>query len=205
MRMPWFSCLAVLIAVMARPDAAEAGARITTTTKYYTVQGENGHALFRSMNRNGPRHAFMKKAMAQTQYKTSPRGKMTWKDGVCRVDDGGYDAEITYVFPKPARRLTGDMARRWKAFMVHTVAHEKVHGRIAAQMAHALDRHIRQFAMKDGKGCRRALARLRKDVKAIYKRFDDKQNAYDEREHREGGAVEKSVLRLVNQGRSSAH
>ena len=75
MRMPWFSCLAVLIAVMARPDAAEAGARITTTTKYYTVQGENGHALFRSMNRNGPRHAFMKKAMAQTQYRTTPRGK----------------------------------------------------------------------------------------------------------------------------------
>lgn len=197
MRLPWLTGLAVLALATGAPVTADAKARITTKTKYYTVQGDTGHALFMSMNRNGPRHAFMKKAMAQTQYKTSPRGSMTWQNGVCQVENGGYDAEITYVFPKPHKRLTGDMARRWKAFMVHTVAHEKMHGRIAAEMAHALDRHIRHFAMKDGKGCRKALARLRRDVQAIYKRYDDRQNAYDEREHRDGGAVEKSVLRLV--------
>ena len=197
MRLPWLPCLAALVAAAGSPGMAEAKARITIKTTYYTVHGDTGHDLFESMNRNGPRHAFMQKAMAQTQYKTSPRGEMRWKDGICRVDNGGYDAEITYVFPKPARPLTGAMARRWKVFMVHTIAHEKVHGQIAAEMAHELDRHIRKFAMEDGRGCRRALSRLRKDVKAIYKRFDDKQNAYDMREHRDGGAVEKSVLRLV--------
>ena len=148
MRLPWLTGLAVLALAMGAPASADAKARITTKTKYYTVQGDTGMALFKSMNRNGPRHAFMKKAMAQTQYKTSPRGSMTWKDGVCRVEDGGYDAEITYVYPKPHKRLTGDMARRWKAFMVHTIAHEKMHGRIAAEMAHALEQDI-QVAAND--------------------------------------------------------
>ena len=154
--------LAMALAVLglvASPVLAKA--RITSKTRYYSVSGTTGYELFKSMNRRGPRHAFMQKAMAQTQYKTSPRGKMVWRKGVCRVENGGYDAVITYVFPRPAARLSPAMKQRWATFMKHTTGHERVHGRIAVQMANALDSRIRRFAMEDSRGCRRVVLSLR--------------------------------------------
>ncbi|MCB1381766.1 MAG: DUF922 domain-containing protein [Notoacmeibacter sp.] len=178
---------------------AHAGARTSIKTAYYSISGKTGMDLFRDMNRKGPRHAFMKKAMAQTQYRTTPRGKMAWSNGVCSVKGGGYTLDLTYVYPKPATRLSGRLAANWRAFMADTYRHEKVHGRMAIEMANKLDGTLRRFSMKDGRTCGRALSRLTAQVNAIYADYKARQIAFDAAEHRQGGKVEKSVLLLVKE------
>ncbi|MCB1420688.1 MAG: DUF922 domain-containing protein [Notoacmeibacter sp.] len=187
----------LLLAGLSAP--AHAGARTSVKTTYYSISGTTGMDLFRDMNRKGPRHAFMKKAMAQTQYRTMPRGKMIWKNGMCSVQDGGYSLDLTYVYPKPASRLSGRLAANWKAFMADTYRHEKVHGRLAMEMANKLDSTLRRFRMKDSRTCGHALSRLSGQINAIYAEYKKRQVAFDVAEHRKGGKVEKSVLLLVKE------
>ena len=192
-----FALSLLLAATMAAP--AHAGAKTTIRTSYYSISGKTGMDLFRDMNRKGPRHAFMKKAMAQTQYRTTPRGKMSWSNGICAVKGGGYALDLTYVYPKPESRLSGRLAANWRAFMADTYRHEKVHGRMAIEMANKLDGTLRRFRMKDGRTCGRALSVLSSQVNAIYADYKARQIAFDVAEHRQGGKVEKSVLLLVKE------
>lgn len=196
MKMGVFACAAFAALALAAPEAS-AKPRITEKTRYYTISGKTGLALMQDMNRRGPRQGFLSKAIAQTRYTTNFRGDMVHEHGVCSVSGGGVDLAITYVYPKPRGKVTAALAKRWRAFAAQTVRHEEEHGRLARAMAAELDRFIRDFAMRDGRSCRKAEARMRRDTNRIYKRYTKLQNEFDQREHRAGGAVEKSILRLI--------
>lgn len=178
---------------------AIAAPRIKVKTSYYSISGSTGMDLFKDMNRKGPRHAFMKKAMAQTQYRSTPSGKVSWENGICAVKNGGYTLDLTYVYPKPDRPLSGRLAVNWNRFMADTYRHEKVHGQIAIEMASKLDATLRSFRMKDKSNCARALNALSARINGIYDTYKKKQVAFDILEHRKGGKVEKSVLVLVKE------
>lgn len=193
----WVFALAALAAQVLVAGQAEAKPRITEKVEYYSINGKTGADLLRDMNRKGPRHGFLTKAIAQTRYTTTPRGDMYNANGVCRVKDGGVSMAITYIYPQPRQTLSGDLARRWRIFQADNVRHEKMHGVIARELAGRLDSTIRDFTMKDGKYCGRAMAKLKRDVREIYDKYEARQVAFDEREHRDGGPVEKSIRVLV--------
>ena len=67
-------------------------------------------------------------------------------------------------------------------------------------MATKLDRAISRFSMKDGPSCSRAMAALKQETSRIMARSIVEQKAFDEREHRQGGAVERSVVVLEGKG-----
>lgn len=197
--MRWFRraiCIASgLSALLAA--AAPASAGVTERTIYYKIGGRTGIEMYQEMNRKGPRHGFLTKAIAQTQFETNLRGDVVFRKGVCRTEGAGFDLTITYVYPQPTQRLSPSMARRWKAFQATNVDHERAHGAIAKKMAAEIDRHMKRFAMKDGKECRRAIAVLGRSIDGIILRYNKAQTDYDAREHRAGGPVEKSILDLV--------
>lgn len=192
--------LAAFAAAVAMMGSAGAKPIIKEKTEYYSVSGSTGEDLLIDMNRRGPRHGFLRKAIAQTRYKTTPRGDLVHRDGNCRAVGGGVTVEITYIYPKPNRRLSPDLARRWRIFQADNIRHEKAHGRIARQMAEELDRKLNGFSMKDGPNCRRAFARVERDFGAILAKYEKMQNDFDQREHRDGGEVENSVWILVGTG-----
>ena len=192
-----FGATAALTLTMMAP--AVAAPRVKVKTSYYSISGSTGMELFRDMNRKGPRHAFMKKAMAQTQYRSTPSGKVTWQNGVCSVKNGSYTLDLTYVYPKPDRKLSGRLAVNWNRFMADTYRHEKVHGQIAIEMVAKLDATLRSFRMKDKDNCARAMTTLAGRINGIYDIYKKKQMAFDVAEHRKGGKVEKSVLVLVKE------
>lgn len=193
-------CLMLTGSLAAMASAAHALPKVSEKVVYYEIGGQTGRDLYAEMGRKGPRHGFMAKAIAQTQFKHQILGKMVNEGGTCRSKGGGFALQITYVYPKPARRLTGDLARRWKAFQSDNFRHEKVHGRIAKAMAIKLDRAIARFSMKDGPSCSRAMAALKKQTGRIMAQSIVEQKAFDEREHRQGGAVERSVVELIGKG-----
>jgi predicted secreted Zn-dependent protease len=188
---------ALLLMLLPLASSAHAGARITEKTEYYDISGKTGVELFLDMNRRGPRHGFLTKAIAQTRYETKPEGKLVHDKGVCRVKGGGVTMKITYIYPKPRGTLDKDLARRWKLFQADNVRHEKTHGRIARELATEVDGFVRGYAVKDGPSCWKALSRFQREIKELYARNKKKQAAFDLKEHRKGGAVERSVLVLV--------
>lgn len=192
-----YGLLAGLLPALLLSLPALAAPRITEKIEYYTITGKTGEDLLYEMNRKGPRHGFLRKAIAQTRYSATPRGSFAWRDGTCRTIDSGVVLDITYIYPKPEGTLPRDLVRRWNVFQADNVRHEKEHGRIARRMASELDRTIGRFSMKDGRSCGRAAATLKRQVADIYDKYEKLQNAFDRREHRPGGEVEKSIRVLT--------
>lgn len=189
-----------LMAALASVGVANGKPIIKEKTEYYAIRGNTGAELLRDMNRRGPRHGFLRKAIAQTQYTATPYGDLAYGDGVCRAQGAGVTLDMTFVYPKPSHRLSPDLERRWRIFQADNIRHEKVHGRIARQMAAELDRVFASFSMTDSSNCRRSFRRLKGEAEAIHARYEKMQNDFDAREHRDGGAVEKSVRILIEKG-----
>lgn len=191
----WIVLASMSIAAFA--TQADAKPKITEKTEYYQISGKTGIDLLWDMNRKGPRQGFLTKAIAQTRYEADFKGDMVFENGVCRISGGGVSMKITYIYPQPREKLSGDMLRRWKLFQADNIRHEKVHGKIARELAAVLDKKIRSFATRGDRRCGNALAKLKRETRAIYNAYEKKQNDFDRQEHREGGAVDKSVAVLV--------
>lgn len=188
----WIAVGALLLAL-----SGAARADVSVRTTYYEVTGKTGLALLRDMNRKGPRHGFLTKAIAQTQFKSDIQGDLVHRNGVCRSDGARMVMQITYVYPRPAHKLDGALARRWKAFHASNVAHEEMHGRLAKKMVADVNRTLRGFRMADGTACRKANAKLMASLTRIMVAYNKSQVDFDTREHRPGGPVEKSIVALV--------
>ena len=184
----------LLLFVLPFANSAHAKTRITEKTEYYEISGKTGVELFLDMNRRGPRHGFLTKAIAQTRYETRPDGKFVHEKGVCRIKGGSVTMKITYIYPKPRGTLDRDLARRWKLFQADNIRHEQTHGRIARELASEIDGYLRGFAVKDGPSCWKALSQFEREIQAKYAANKKKQAAFDLKEHRDGGAVDKSIL-----------
>jgi len=187
----------VVLALTTLASHASAQARVSEKTTYYSVNGKTGMDLLRDMNRKGPRHGFLTKAIAQTQFKSNLLGDIAWSKGVCVSRNGGYELKITYVYPKPSKALSPAMAKRWRAFHATNLQHEREHGRIARKMANVVARKVKAFREPDRPGCRRAMAKLGREVDAIIDAHNAEQAKFDAHEHRPGGPVERSVLALI--------
>lgn len=192
-----FVAALALLVVLPVATTAHAKARITEKTEYYEISGKTGADLLLDMNRRGPRHGFMTKAIAQTRYEVRPQGHLANDKGICRIKGAGVTMKITFIYPKPRGTLDRDLARRWKLFQADNVRHEETHGRIARELAAEADGYVRRFAVKDGRSCWKALSQFEREIKALYARYQKKQAAFDLKEHRKGGAVDKSILVLV--------
>lgn len=188
--------LAVAASLAAWP--AFAGPLVKEAVEYYSISGRTGAELLREMNRHGPRHGFLRRAIAQTRYAPDIRGNLVKQDGVCRMKGGRFVLNITYVYPRPSEKLPSDVARRWKAFQADNVRHEKMHGRIAREMAVRLDRVLRTFSYRDRNShCNMAMLKLERAVDKVVREYNRKQRVFDAKEHRQGGAVEKSIVALL--------
>jgi predicted secreted Zn-dependent protease len=192
-----FSKLAGLAVAASLALALPAVAKVTETTRYYKITGKTGMELLRDMNRKGPRHGFLTKAIAQTQFKTDLRGDIVRQNGVCRTKNAGYSMRITYVYPQPTNKLDAALAKRWRAFQATNVEHEQMHGRLGRKLVGDMNRVLRGFKMADKQSCRKAEAALTKQLDAIIVAYNKAQTEFDKREHRAGGPVEKSILALV--------
>ncbi|MBX3571265.1 MAG: DUF922 domain-containing protein [Mesorhizobium sp.] len=189
--------LGVVFAVVLLAFTAAARADVSVKTKYYDIKGKTGLELFYDMNRKGPRHGFLTKAIAQTQFKTDIKGDLVHSNGVCRTRGAKMVMQITYVYPRPVDKLDPSLARRWKKFQASNVVHEEMHGRLAKKMVADVNRAMRGFKLADGQSCRKANAKLMKELDRIIVAYNKSQVDFDKREHRDGGPVEKSVLALV--------
>lgn len=184
-------------AVCLAATAASADVKVKTKVVNYTISGKTGDALLDQMDRRGPKHGFLTRAIAQTGYSVDWAVDWREKAGACRVANVEATLSITYNYPKIAGSLPPDVARRWARFMTGVRKHEETHGRIARQMLTAAEKSVAGLSTRNDRGCRKTQAEVKKRVERIYAEYEARQRTFDRIEHSDGGNVEKLVLRLA--------
>ena len=189
------ACIAGAACAMA--SSAAAGVKVGVKTNYYEISGKNGEALIAAMDRKGPKHGFLTRAIAQTRYEVGWDLEWTERAGTCRVRKVAGDLSITYTYPKVSGGMDGALGKRWNRFMGGVRKHEETHGSIARQMVAAAEKAIARISTKNDPGCSRIRNEVKRRVNEIYAEYEAKQIRFDEVEHKDGGNVEKLIVSLL--------
>jgi predicted secreted Zn-dependent protease len=182
--------------IMAAILPAAAGAKVTVKTEFYDIAGDSGRALVMQMDRTGPRHGFMTRAIAQTSYTVDWNFGVSRTKEACRVTRAEPTLHLTYTFPQAAG-LSPVLAKRWKRFLAGVHRHEGTHGRIAKEMVRAAARSVSGLTVATDPSCGKVRREARRRIDAVYADYEARQVAFDTREHRDGGNVEKLVDALI--------
>lgn len=193
---PSISFLAIVLAALGATSPPAAAAKILVKTRTYAVTGDSGAALVKAMDRSGPRHGFMTRAIAQTSYTVDWDLQVTRAKDACRLVRAVPTLHVSYVFPR-AVNLPPALAKRWKRFLAGVRGHEKTHGRIASEMVQAASSSASGVVMRPDPSCSRTRREARRRIDAVYARYEARQVAFDKREHADGGKVERLVDALI--------
>ena len=183
-------------ACVAVAGEAAAGVKVSEKTRSYEIAGKTGAALLAAMDRRGPKHGFLTRAIAQTRYSVSWTIEWGETRTACRVKK--IDGELDIIYTSPSTRgLSTALERRWKRFLAGVRKHEKAHGDMARQMARTVEKSIARLSVDNDRGCRRARAEGKRRMAAIYADYEARQIKFDTREHGDGGRVEGLIEALV--------
>lgn len=176
---------------------AQAGVRTKVKVDTYKIAGDSGPALLKAMDRGGPRHGFMARAIAQTRY--SVAWDMTWivSDDRCRLKTADATLSVNYRYPALAGKASPKLKARWTRFMVGVRKHEETHGRIARQMTAKAYSVAMRVSFADDRSCRKTKRETLKLLRTIYADYEARQERFDATEHQPGGPVDRLVSRFV--------
>jgi predicted secreted Zn-dependent protease len=183
-------------ACVAVAGEAAAGVKVSEKTRSYEVAGKTGAALLAAMDRRGPKHGFLTRAIAQTRYSVSWTIEWGETSTACRVKSIDGELDIIYTYPE-VQGLPLALDRRWDRFLAGVKKHEKMHGDMARQMAKAVEKSVAKLSVGNDPGCRKARAEVKRRMTAIYADYEARQIKFDAREHRDGGKVEGLIEGLV--------
>jgi len=183
--------------VMIGAGVAHAGVKVVEKVDYYNITGDSGDALMAAMDREGPRHGFLARAIAQTRY--SLAWDLEWKgvDNRCVLKQADVTLSVHYRFPRVTGKVPSAVKRKWATFMKGVNKHERMHGRIAREMADAAYKAAMKLTVEGDPNCRRAKQELSKVVHEIYNRYEERQQQFDAVEHQPGGTVDRLVTSLM--------
>ena len=197
MRLAVLTCLLAIGAVCGLAPSASAGTKVLVKTRTYDITGTTGAGLVVAMDRRGPKHGFMTRAIAQTAYTVDWDFDVSHSNGVCQLRQANGTLNLTYTFPHVASTATPALQRRWDRFFAGVRAHEESHGRIAREMMRVSEKSVRGLKFAGDPFCNRTRNEARRRIAAVYAQYEAKQVAFDVREHRDGGHVEHLINALV--------
>lgn len=197
MRLISLSVLATIGAFCGLVSVASADVNILATTQTYDISGTTGEALIKSMNRNGPRHGFMARAIAQTSYTKDWDFDFVQAKGACRIERANGTLKLKVTLPRVASTLPPGLDKRWVRFFAAVRRHEETHADIARQMMAATEKSLVGLTVPNDARCSTTRREAKRRIDAIFDDYEDKQNAFDASEHREGGHVEYLVEALA--------
>jgi predicted secreted Zn-dependent protease len=198
MRLAVLTCLVAIGALCGFAPSASADTKVLVKTRTYDISGTTGAALIEAMDRKGPkRHGFMTHAIALAAYTVNWDLEIAREGGVCRLRQANGTLDLTYTLPRMVSAATPALQKRWKRFFAGVRAHEHNHGRIARTMMRATEKSITGLELADNWVCSKTHREARRRIKAVYAEYEAKQNAFDAREHRAGGHVERLIGALL--------
>lgn len=178
---------------------AEAAADVKTVVKVdtYSITGDSGEALMQAMDRKGPRHGFLTRAIAQTRYSVAWAIDWSVADWRCRLKSADVVLSVNYRIPTLSDSPPSALKTRWAKFMIGVRKHEETHGRIARQMVIRAQKAVLNVAVDRDLFCWKAKRRVSEIVRSVYADYEARQQRFDALEHQPGGPVDKLVGALT--------
>lgn len=187
----------VAIAALAVSGPASADIQVSVKKTYYKIGGKTGAALLEQMDRHGPKHGFLTRAIAQTRYSVTWEIEWAQSGATCKVRDADARLDITYSYPQPSEAVPAALQKRWNRFFAGVRKHEEIHGKIARDMVTEAAKAVEGFTNRNDRTCSKSKREVKRRVEEIYARYEARQVAFDKTEHRDGGNVQGLVGALV--------
>lgn len=196
MRMAFIAGLAAMSCTMWSGHSL-ADVKVNVRTTSYSIVGRTGSDLLAQMDRKGPKHGFLTRAIAQTRYTVN--WNISWKsDGRgCRVDKVQARLDITYSYPRAVSAMAPSLRKKWNAFLRGVRKHEETHGTLARRMVDTAEASVAAVKASRDPRCRSAKAEVKRIISAAYSKYEAEQLAFDAREHRDDGNVARLIDRLT--------
>ncbi len=151
--------------------------------KYYSVSGNTGAELYKSMVKNGPDHGGNKRnVLASTSFKFNFKNDVfTIKRNRCILTNLDIVVDVTYTYPRwrGSKNASAETRRAWKKFEKIAVLHEKEHVKITRKFAKDYEKALMKSRRKASDDCAkqsvgemfRTSYQIRKHER-LHKRFD---------------------------------
>jgi len=189
--------LAIIASIATISVAENSHARVITKnrTSYYSVSGNNGAGIFKSISKRGPKIAKSGHVIASTTIRMDIKNvRVAVRRGRCVVTNADVHLTLHYRYPKllHKKRHSKAVRKAWNRFMKKIRAHELKHGKIAKQLANNVHRSIRKFSTKASRKCKN----LGRGAKRKFKRLSAASNARHVRFDRKEGSAVSRMTRL---------
>lgn len=192
--------LATTATLLLLPVTSHAEWQAIEKTQTYAVSGTSGPDLYASIGARGPRIG-KARVIAHTSFKlTWTRKYEPQPDGACTLVTAKPKLIITYMLPKPSRKLPPAIHRNWQTFIAGVASHERVHGDYIKDMVREIETLSIGFSASDDPGCTRVRAELTKRLAEISRAQRQRSVDFDRVELTDGGNIHQLILNLVNGG-----
>ena len=190
--------LAVLVASLAAamPAAAQEW-QATEKVEHYKVNGTAPMELYQSIGERGPKLS-LGRVIAHTTFKLTWQRDYRQQGAACVLATAKPRLVITYTLPKPAQKLSPEVAAKWQAFYDGIVEHEKLHGQFMKDLTQAIQDVSIGLRDENDPGCKKVRAALQAQLKPISDAHVARHSEYDQVEMSPGGAVHQLILTFLN-------
>lgn len=187
----------IVIAGTMAAQAQQGGWKPAEQIKTYTIAGNSGIELYRSIGERGPQAGVQ--AVAHTTF------KLTWRrdyrpqpDGACVLATARPNLTIIYTWPKAPAKLPPDVSASWQRFISGVEKHERVHGEHILDMVKKIEAYSVGLRAEDDPKCQKVRAVLQQRLGELSNEQRQRGRDFDKDELSNGGAVHQLILALVN-------
>lgn len=185
-----------LIALSAAVPAAAQEWQPTERIEHYTINGTSPMALYQSIGERGPKLS-LGRVIAHTSFKLTWQRDYQQQGQACVLASAKPRLIITYTLPKPAEKLSPDVAARWQAFYDGIVEHEKLHGQFMKDLTQQIQDVSVGLRDENDPGCKKVRAALQAQLKPISDAHVARHSEYDRVEMSPGGAVHQLIFAFL--------
>lgn len=181
------------------PAAASAEWQAIEQVRTYAITGTTGMELYQSIGERGP-EVRGSRAIAFTDYKLTWSRKYEPRNGGCVLASARPNLVITYMLPKPSKKLPAPVRPKWETFFAGVQAHERVHGDFIKEMVRQIEEVSVGLTVADDPDCKKIRKELTRRLGPISRAKGKRDSEFDRAELKSGGNVRNLVLDLVNDG-----
>ncbi|MDS1134660.1 DUF922 domain-containing Zn-dependent protease [Nitratireductor indicus] len=189
--------LVFTVAAVLAAGAARAEWRATERVETYTITGQSGIELYRSIGERGPKIG-MGRVIAYTDFKLTWRRDYQPRRGNCTLASAKPNLVITYRLPKPSQTLPPQTRQSWETFIAGVTAHERVHGEFIVEMVRKIEAVSVGLSAENDPKCQKVRQKLQEHLGALSQEQRRRGREFDREEMSDGGNVHRLVLALVN-------
>lgn len=193
-----FYCLLVMCSALATHAHAQSDWKAIEKVATYSISGQSGGELYRSIGQNGPKIGNDIRTIAHTNYTLTWSRRYKTDDGNCTLVSAKPKLTITYTLPKPSQKLAPETAKEWNIFLSGIEKHEHIHGDYIKEMVQKIEASTVGMSVANDPKCSEFKIELNKKLSELFQEQRQRGRDFDRADMAQGGNIHQLILALVN-------